>query len=91
MVLEIYIRFSLNKPRFELFIYVFYDSKLYFWLMVEWMLFVFIIIHTEASKVTILEEAIERDRIQVELFMEDLQENPEKLKVLEDLRKKYDK
>tara|TARA_Y100001934_G_scaffold13618_1_gene16860 strand:- start:619 stop:798 length:180 start_codon:yes stop_codon:yes gene_type:complete len=59
--------------------------------MVEWMLFVFIIIHTEASKVTILEEAIERDRIQVELFMEDLQENPEKLKVLEDLRKKYDK
>jgi len=70
---------------------VFYDSKLYFWLMVEWMLFVFIIIHTEASKITIMKEAQERDRIQLESFMEDMMQSPEKIKMLEELRKKHGK
>ena len=59
--------------------------------MVEWMLFVFIIIHAEASMITIMKEAKEHDRIQVELFMEDMMQNPEKIKVLEELRKKHDK
>jgi hypothetical protein len=70
---------------------VFYDSKLYFWLMVEWMFFVFIIIHSEASMITIMKEVQEHDRTQVESFMEDMMQNPEKMKILEELRKKYDK
>ena len=41
--------------------------------------------------ITIMKEAKEHDRIQVELFMEDMMQNPEKIKVLEELRKKHDK
>ena len=59
--------------------------------MVEWMLFVFIIIHAEASKITIMEEAQERDRIQMESFMEDMMQSPEKIKVLEELKKQNEK
>jgi hypothetical protein len=55
------------------------------------MLFVFIIIHTEASKITIMKDAQEQDRIQMELFTEDMMRNPEKIKILEALRKKNDK
>ena len=59
--------------------------------MVEWMLFVFIVIHTEASKINIMIYHQELDRIQLELFMHDLQLNPDKVHELEKLKKQSEK
>ena len=59
--------------------------------MVEWMLLVFIIIHTEANRLDIMRETQDQDRIQLESFMQDMLQNPEKIKILEDLRKKHEK
>ena len=59
--------------------------------MTEWMLLVFIIIHTEANRLDIMREAQDQDRIQLESFMQDMLQNPEKIKILEDLRKKHEK
>ena len=55
------------------------------------MLLVFIIIHTEANRLDIMRETQDQDRIQLESFMQDMLQNPEKIKILEDLRKKNDK
>jgi oligoribonuclease NrnB/cAMP/cGMP phosphodiesterase (DHH superfamily) len=59
--------------------------------MVEWMLFVFIVIHTEASKINIMIEHQEHDRIQLELFMQDMQLNPDKVHELDKLIKQNEK
>jgi len=59
--------------------------------MIEWMLFVFIVIHTESSKINIMIEHQEHDRVQLELFMQDLQLNPDKMHELEELIKQNEK
>jgi len=70
---------------------VFYDSKLYFWLMLEWMFFVFIILHTESSKIKIMKETQIQDQVQLQEFMRDVKQNPQKLREFIELRKKNEK
>ena len=67
---------------------MFYDSKLYFWLMLEWMFFVFIILHTESSKIKIMKESQIQDQVQLQEFMQDVKQNPQKLREFIELRKK---
>lgn len=70
---------------------MFYDSKLYFWLMLEWMFFVFIILHTESSKIKIMKESQIQDQVQLQEFMQDIKQNPQKLREFIELRKKSEK
>tara|TARA_X000000950_G_scaffold277660_1_gene367398 strand:- start:2024 stop:2236 length:213 start_codon:yes stop_codon:yes gene_type:complete len=70
---------------------VFYGSKLYFWLMLEWMFFVFIILHTESSKIKIMKESQIQDQVQLQEFMHDIKQNPQKLREFIELRKKSEK
>lgn len=59
--------------------------------MIEWMCFVFLFIHTESSKLKIYQETQKQDQVQIEMFMQDLKQNPDKMKKLAELRKKYEK
>ena len=70
---------------------MFYDSKLYFWLMLEWMFFVFLILHTESTKVQIMKESQIQDQVQLQEFMQDIKQNPQKLREFIELRKKNEK
>ena len=70
---------------------MFYDSKLYFWLMIEWMCFVFIFIHTESSKLKIYQETQKQNQIQLEIFKQDIKQNPVKMRKLTQLKKYYGK
>ena len=70
---------------------MFYGSKLYFWLMLEWMFFVFIILHTESSKIKIMKESQIQDQVQLQEFMHDIKQNPQKLREFIELRKKSEK
>ena len=70
---------------------MFYGSKLYFWLMLEWMFFVFIILHTESSKIKIMKESQIQDQVQLQEFMHDIKQNPQKLREFIELRKKTEK
>ena len=59
--------------------------------MIEWMCFVFLFIHTESSKLKIYQETQKQDQVQIEMFMQDLKQNPDKMKKLAELRKKCEK
>ena len=67
---------------------MFYDSKLYFWLMLEWMFFVFIILHTESAKIKIMEESQLQDQVLLQKLMQDIKQNPQKLTEFIELKKK---
>ena len=59
--------------------------------MLEWMFFVFIILHTESSKIKIMKETQIQDQVQLQEFMQDVKQNPQKLREFIELRKKTDK
>lgn len=68
---------------------MFYDSKVYFWLMVEWMFFVFIFLQTETSKIKNIQILDEKNKVQIEQIMNDARKHPEKYKSLyEEINKK---
>ena len=68
--------------------FVFYDSKLYFWWMLELMFFVFIILHAESSKIKIMKETQIPEQIQLQEFMLNIKQNPQKFREIIELRKK---
>tara|TARA_B100000900_G_scaffold407976_1_gene421530 strand:- start:390 stop:608 length:219 start_codon:yes stop_codon:yes gene_type:complete len=70
---------------------VFYDSKLYFWLMLEWMFFVFLVLHTETDKIRILKEVQTQDQAQRQEFIQDMKQNPQKLQEFMQLENKTKK
>lgn len=74
-----------------LFINVFYDSKLYFWLMLEWMFFVFLVLHTETDKIRIVKEMQIQDQVQMQEFLQDIKQNPQKLQEFMELQNKTKK
>ena len=74
-----------------LFINVFYDSKLYFWLMLEWMFFVFLVLHTETAKIRIMKEVQIQDQVQMQEFIQDMKQNPQKLQEFMELQNKTKK
>lgn len=47
--------------------------------MLEWMFFVFIILHTESYKIKIMEETQIQEQIQVREFIEYIKQNPKKI------------
>ena len=59
--------------------------------MLEWMFFVFIILHTESSKIKIMKETQIQDQVQLQEFMQDIKQNPQKLREFIELRKKSEK
>jgi hypothetical protein len=59
--------------------------------MLEWMFFVFIILHTESSKIKIMKETQIQDQVQLQEFMQDIKQNPQKLREFIELRKKNEK
>jgi hypothetical protein len=59
--------------------------------MLEWMFFVFIILHTESSKLKIMKESQIQDQVQLQEFMQDIKQNPQKLREFIELRKKSEK
>ena len=59
--------------------------------MLEWMFFVFIILHTESSKIKIMKETQIQDQLQLQEFMQDVKQNPQKLREFIELRKKTEK
>ncbi len=59
--------------------------------MLEWMFFVFIILHTESSKIKIMKESQIQDQVQLQEFMHDIKQNPQKLREFIELRKKSEK
>ena len=59
--------------------------------MLEWMFFVFIILHTESSKIKIMKESKIQDQVQLQEFMQDIKQNPQKLREFIELRKKNEK
>jgi len=59
--------------------------------MLEWMFFVFIILHTESSKIKIMKETQIQDQVQLQEFMRDVKQNPQKLREFIELRKKNEK
>jgi hypothetical protein len=59
--------------------------------MLEWMFFVFIILHTESSKIKIMKESQIQDQVQLQEFMQDIKQNPQKLREFIELRKKSEK
>jgi hypothetical protein len=59
--------------------------------MLEWMFFVFIILHTESSKIKIMKESQIQDQVQLQEFMQDVKQNPQKLREFIELRKKNEK
>ena len=69
---------------------VFYDSKLYFYLMLEWMFFVFIILHTESLKLHIDKQTQLQNEIQLQEFMQEVKQKPQKIKEFIELKKKVD-
>ena len=69
---------------------VFYDSKLYFYLMLEWMFFVFIILHTESLKLHINKQTQIQNEIQLQEFMQEVKHKPQKIKEFIELKKKVD-
>ena len=52
------------------------------------MFFVFIILHTESSKIKIMKETQIQDQVQLQEFMQDIKQNPQKLREFIELRKK---
>jgi len=70
---------------------VFYDSKLYFWLMLEWMFFVFLVLHTETDKIRIMKELQTQDQVQIQEFMRDIKQNPQKIQEFMELQNKTKK
>ena len=59
--------------------------------MLEWMFFVFIILHTESSKIKIMKETQIQDQVRLQEFMQDVKQNPQKLREFIELRKKTEK
>lgn len=59
--------------------------------MLEWMFFVFIILHTESFKLKIMKESQIQDQVQLQEFMQDIKQNPQKLREFIELRKKSEK
>ena len=59
--------------------------------MLEWMFFVFIILHTESSNIKIMKETQIQDQVQLQEFMQDIKQNPQKLREFIELRKKNEK
>ena len=70
---------------------MFYDSKLYFWLMLEWMFFVFLVLHTETDKIRIVKEMQIQDQVQMQEFIQDIKQNPQKLQEFMELQNKTKK
>jgi hypothetical protein len=56
--------------------------------MIEWMCFVFLFIHTESSKLKIYQKTQKQDQVQIEMFIQDIKQNPDKMRKLSELRKK---
>jgi hypothetical protein len=59
--------------------------------MLEWMFFVFIILHTESSNIKIMKETQIQDQVQLQEFIQDIKQNPQKLREFIELRKKSEK
>jgi hypothetical protein len=59
--------------------------------MIEWMCFVFLFIHTESSKLKIYQKTQKQDQVQIEMFIQDIKQNPDKMRKLSELRKKNEK
>lgn len=55
--------------------------------MLEWMFFVFIILHTESAKIKIMEESQLQDQVQLQKLMQDIKQNPQKLTEFIELKK----
>lgn len=55
--------------------------------MLEWMFFVFLILHTESTKVQIMKKSQIQDQVQLQEFMHDIKQNPQKLREFLELRK----
>ncbi len=55
------------------------------------MFFVFLILHTESTKVQIMKESQIQDQVQLQEFMQDIKQNPQKLREFIELRKKNEK
>ena len=56
--------------------------------MLEWMFFVFIILHTESAKIKIMEESQLQDQVLLQKLMQDIKQNPQKLTEFIELKKK---
>jgi len=59
--------------------------------MLEWMFFVFLMLHTETAKIRIMKEVQIQDQVQLQEFMQDVKQNPQKLREFIELRKKNEK
>ena len=59
--------------------------------MLEWMFFVFLMLHTESTKLQIMKESQIQDQVQLHEFMQDIKKNPQKLSEFIELRKKNEK
>ena len=59
--------------------------------MLEWMFFVFIILHTESVKIKIMKESQLQDQVQLQKLMQDIKQNPQKLNEFIELEKKSKK
>ena len=55
--------------------------------MLEWMFFVFLILHTESTKLQIMKETQIQDQIQLQKFIQDVKHSPQKLEEFLELRK----
>lgn len=55
------------------------------------MCFVFLFIHTESSKLKIYQKTQKQDQVQIEMFIQDIKQNPDKMRKLSELRKKNEK
>jgi len=56
--------------------------------MLEWMFFVFLIIHTESEKLKIDMELERQNQIQIEYFIQNVKNNPEKIQRIIEFNKK---
>ena len=59
--------------------------------MLEWMFFVFLVLHTESTKVQIMKKIQIQDKIQLEEFMSDIKQNPQKFQEFLELQNKTKK
>ena len=63
---------------------MFYDGKIYFWMMIELMFFVFIVLYTQGAQIRILHEMERQSEHNYMVLTEQLKENPEMIhKILE--------
>lgn len=59
--------------------------------MLEWMFFVFLVLHTETAKIRIMKELQIQDQVQIQEFMRDIKQNPQKIQEFMELQNKTKK